>query len=64
MSNAQTNSKQAPIQETVKLEMTQKWDKVFPKSDKVEYKKITFHNHFGNQRLLFGVSEIVKVFIP
>jgi hypothetical protein len=50
--------------ETVKLEMTQKWDKVFPKSDKVEHKKITFHNHFGSQRLLFGASEIVKVFIP
>ena len=47
MSNAQTNSKQVQIQEPVKLEMTQKWDKVFPKSDKVDHKKITFHNHFG-----------------
>lgn len=47
VSNAQTNSKQAQVQKPVELEMTQKWDKVFPKSDKVEHKKITFHNHFG-----------------
>ncbi len=26
---------------------TQEWDKVFPKSDKVEHKKITFHNRYG-----------------
>lgn len=27
--------------------LTQKWDKVFPKSDKVEHKKITFQNRYG-----------------
>ncbi len=27
--------------------LTQEWDKVFPKSDKVEHKKITFHNRYG-----------------
>lgn len=30
-----------------KLTLTQEWDKVFPKSDKVDHKKVTFHNHFG-----------------
>ena len=27
--------------------LTQEWDKVFPKSDKAEHKKITFHNRYG-----------------
>ena len=30
-----------------KLKLESKWDKVFPQSDKVEHKKITFTNHFG-----------------
>ena len=30
-----------------KLHLTQKWDKVFPKSDKVDHKKVTFHNRYG-----------------
>lgn len=30
-----------------KLSMTQEWDKVFPKSDKVNHRKITFHNRYG-----------------
>ena len=30
-----------------KLSLTQEWDKVFPKSDKVDYKKVTFHNRYG-----------------
>ena len=30
-----------------KLTLTAEWDKVFPKSDKVEYSKVTFKNHFG-----------------
>ena len=29
------------------LKLTAKWDKVFPKSDKVEHRKITFHNRYG-----------------
>ena len=29
------------------LKLTQKWDKVFPKSDKVGHRKITFHNRYG-----------------
>ena len=29
------------------LTLTQEWDKTFPKSDKVDHKKITFHNRYG-----------------
>ena len=29
------------------LILTQEWDKVFPKSSKVDHKKVTFINHFG-----------------
>lgn len=30
-----------------KLELTEKWDKTFAKSDKVNHRKVTFHNRFG-----------------
>lgn len=30
-----------------KLNLTTEWDKTFPKSDKVNHKKVTFHNRFG-----------------
>lgn len=30
-----------------KLNLEKKWDKTFPKSDKVDHKKVTFTNHFG-----------------
>lgn len=29
------------------MEVTEQWDKVFPKSDKVEHRKVTFHNRYG-----------------
>ena len=29
------------------LELTQEWDKVFPKSGKINHSKITFHNRYG-----------------
>lgn len=29
------------------LNMTQEWDKVFPKSDKVNHRKVTFRNRYG-----------------
>ena len=29
------------------LNITNKWDKVFPLSDKINHKKVTFKNHFG-----------------
>lgn len=30
-----------------KLVLTQEWDKTFPQSDKVEHRKVTFHNRYG-----------------
>ena len=30
-----------------KLNIEQEWDKVFPKSENVNHKKVTFKNHFG-----------------
>ena len=30
-----------------KLNLVQEWDKTFPKSDKVNHSKVTFHNRFG-----------------
>lgn len=32
-----------------KLELTPEWDKVFPQSNKVDHRKITFHNRFGTE---------------
>ena len=30
-----------------KLNLTQEWDKTFPKSEKVNHRKVTFHNRYG-----------------
>ena len=32
---------------TQNLKLTDEWDKIFKLSDKVNHKKITFHNRFG-----------------
>lgn len=32
---------------TEKLNLTQEWDKVFPKSDKVTHRKVSFRNRYG-----------------
>lgn len=29
------------------LTLNKEWDKVFPKSQKVNHSKVTFHNHYG-----------------
>lgn len=29
------------------LKLTQEWDKVFPKSDKVDHEKVTYRNIYG-----------------
>ena len=29
------------------LNLTQEWDKVFPKSDKVDHRKVSFRNRYG-----------------
>ncbi len=40
-------NKQNNQEMNTKLEMTQEWDKVFQQSDKVNHKKVTFHNRYG-----------------
>ena len=35
------------MMKTAELNLVQEWDKTFPKSNKVEHKKVTFANHFG-----------------
>jgi len=44
MNNLNTNTSLAPLE---KPELTQQWDKVFPKSEKVEHQKVTFVNRYG-----------------
>ncbi len=44
MNNPNTNTSLAPVE---KLNLTQEWDKVFPKSDKVDHSKVTFVNRYG-----------------
>ena len=44
MNNPNTNLSVAPAQQ---LTLTQEWDKVFPKSDKVNHRKVTFVNRYG-----------------
>ena len=44
MNNSNTNTLLAPVEN---LQLTQEWDKVFPKSDKVDHKKFTFVNRYG-----------------
>ncbi len=35
------------MENTVKLELTKEWDKTFPKSEKVDHRKVTFFNRYG-----------------
>lgn len=42
--NMNTNMALAPMEQ---LGLTQEWDKVFPKSDKVDHRKVTFVNRYG-----------------
>ena len=35
------------MMKTEELNLVTEWDKVFPKSEKVDHKKVTFANHFG-----------------
>ena len=44
MNNANTNTSKATLEHQ---ELTQEWDKTFPKSDKVEHYKVTFVNRYG-----------------
>ena len=44
-----TSKEQIKTEKNMKttLQLTQEWDKTFPKSDKVEHKKVTFRNRYG-----------------
>lgn len=44
MENMNTDTSLAPVE---KLNLTQEWDKVFPKSDKVDHSKVCFVNRYG-----------------
>ncbi len=35
------------MENSVKLNLTKEWDKTFPKSEKVDYRKVTFINRYG-----------------
>ena len=47
MSLLLTGCNQNQEQMKEKLQLTQQWDKTFPKSDKVDHKKVTFRNRYG-----------------
>lgn len=44
MDNLNSDMSLAPVEQ---LELTQQWDKVFPKSDNVRHSKVTFVNRYG-----------------
>lgn len=44
MNNPNIDKSLAPVEQ---LQLTQHWDKTFPKSDKVEHRKVTFVNRYG-----------------
>lgn len=47
----------APVAQEQKLNLTNEWDKTFPKSDKVSHKKVTLHNRFG-------ITLVADMYIP
>ena len=51
------------------LTLTQEWDKTFPKSDKVDHKKVTFKNRYGielaaDMYIPRGEGQEVRDFLP
>lgn len=54
MENLNTNTSLAPVEA---LDLVQEWDKVFPKSDKVDHRKVTFVNRYG-------ITLAADMFIP
>ena len=52
--NMNTTTIKLPEEE---LNITQEWDKVFPKSNKVEHKKVTFPNRYG-------ITLVADVYMP
>lgn len=54
MNNPNTNRSIASIEQ---LTLTEEWDKVFPQSDKVDHKKVTFVNRYG-------ITIVADMYIP
>ncbi|MDE6146352.1 MAG: alpha/beta hydrolase [Muribaculaceae bacterium] len=54
MNNPNTNRSIASMEQ---LTLTEEWDKVFPKSDKVDHKKVTFVNRYG-------ITIVADMYIP
>lgn len=54
MNNMNTNLSLAPVGAP---ELTQEWDKVFPKSDKVNHSKVTFVNRYG-------ITLVADMYVP
>lgn len=54
MNNPNTNTALAPAEELI---LTQEWDKVFPESNKVNHRKVTFVNRYG-------ITLAADMFIP
>ena len=54
MNNPNTNTSLVSVEN---LQLTQDWDKVFPKSDKVDHKKVTFVNRYANHTDLYDNLE-------
>lgn len=44
---AQTNGLNKDSMMEQKLTLTEEWDKTFPKSNRVDHRKVTFHNRYG-----------------
>ena len=44
---AYSQNNQNIVRMNTTLQLTQQWDKTFPKSDKVDHKKVTFKNRYG-----------------
>ncbi|MBQ7690009.1 MAG: alpha/beta hydrolase [Muribaculaceae bacterium] len=52
------NNKQTKEENMIQeLQLTQEWDKTFPKSDRVDHKKVTFTN-------LFGITLAADMYVP
>ena len=43
------------------LNLTQEWDKTFPKSDKADHSKVTFINHFEMSELLGNGDVMITI---
>ena len=52
--NTNTNTEDMKMD---KLQLTREWDKTFPKSDKVEHRKVTFRNRYG-------ITLVADMYVP